>query len=402
MSGKLTRNDYLAAFEAFSMYLLTGAACIVLGSSMTQLIAHYESTLTAIAVFTSAFSLGRLVTVFATGYLAERIGVKSVFAAGTLLLAVFLAGVPLAQNYYLGIIFCILGGAGMGAQDACCPVILSTVFPKSYASAMSAGQALFCAGCFLMPLLTGLFLARGLSFTYAFYAIEILAVFMLAVLPFVKLPAANHAGGQGENPPRAVELRSRVLGYFALIVSCMAYCGLVNTINTFTTTFGESIGLSAVAANSLLSAYNFGCMVGSVVFIFVLRRVKSSTVLWGNTLAALVLIGAAVLLHSTELYFAALFLAGCFLGVLFGVFITLATGLNPRHPSLAAAVIAVACGLTDTFMPVAAGAAVSARGGLASYHIVVILLVVSLVAGLIFRAAVQSDATAFSKEGKSI
>lgn len=398
MPEKLTKNDYLAAFEAFAMYLLTGAACIVLGSAMSQLISHYHSTLSAIAAFTSAFSLGRLITVFGTGYLTERIGTKWIFASGTVLLAVFLVGVPLTTNYYLGLVFCAVGGAGMGAQDACCPVILSSVFPKSYESAMSAGQGLFCAGCFISPLIMSLVLSRNLSFSYAFYAVVVLAVIMLSVLPFVKLPAVICQDNGGESFADAIKLKNKIIGYVALIVACMAYCGIVNTINTFTTTFAESIGMSAATSNSLLSSYNIGCMVGSIAFIFILRKIKGSTVLWCNTAGSLALMVAAVVFNSIEIYFAALFLIGCCLGVLFSIYITLATRLNPEHPSLAAAVIAVACGVTDALTPLGVSVVVTSHGAASAYNIVILLLIVCLVMSILFQTMIKRNSEKIEKE----
>lgn len=59
----MTKTKMLAAFEVYALYLLTGAACITIGSSMTQLIAHYGVSLAAVATLGSAFALGRVVTV---------------------------------------------------------------------------------------------------------------------------------------------------------------------------------------------------------------------------------------------------------------------------------------------------------------------------------------------------
>ncbi|PKM73369.1 MAG: hypothetical protein CVU91_05435 [Firmicutes bacterium HGW-Firmicutes-16] len=400
MSIKLKRNDYLAAFEAFAMYLLTGAACIVLGSGMSQLINHYNASLTEIAAFTSAFSLGRLVTVFGTGYLTERVGTKRVFAAGTVLIGAFLIGVPLTQNYYLGLFFCALGGIGMGAQDACCPVILNSVFPKNYASAMSAGQAVFCAGCFLAPMIMSLVLSKELSFSYTFYAVLILAAVMLAVLPFVKMPLVSSFAENEEHAANAVHLRSRIVGYTALIIACMAYCAAVNTISTFTTTFAESIGMSSAAGSSMLSAYNVGCMLGSIAFIGILRKVKESTVLWGNIAVSLITMSIAVLINSKEFYFVALFFTGCFMGVLFSVFVTLATGIKPEHASLAAALIAVACGLADTVAPLGVSAIVTAYGTMSVYYVTVGLLAVCLATGILFKTMIKTKHIYTEKESQ--
>lgn len=400
MQGIKNRNDYLAAFEAFAMYLLTGAACLALGSGMSQLINHYHASLIEVAALTSAFSLGRLVTVFGTGYLTERVGTKQVFAAGTILIGAFLIGVPLTQNYYLGLFFCALGGIGMGAQDACCPIILNSVFPKSYASAMSAGQAVFCAGCFLTPMIMSRVLLVHLSFSYTFFAVAILAVVMLVVLPFVKMPTVSSFAENEAHAAHAIKLRNVIIGYSALIIACMAYCAATNTISTFTTTFAESIGMSSSAGNSLLSSYNIGCMLGSIAFIAILRKVKESTVLWCNIAVAMGAMCVAVLINRVEVYYAALFLTGCFMGVLFSVFVTLATGLKPEHASLAAAVIAVACGFADTATPIGVSTIVTAHGAMVAYYIAIILLAICLIFGIVFKTMIKTKFRDTEKESQ--
>lgn len=375
-----------AAFEALALYLLTGAACILVGSSMTHLMDHFGVSLAQVAAIQSAYALGRMSTVFLTGWITERFGVRTSLLLGTALLLAFLGGIPLTHNYFVGLALAFLGGAGMGSQDAACPVILSAVYPNSYASMLSAGQALFGAGCFLPPLIMSVALAADLPFYVSYYAFAVLALVMLLVLPFMKLPEMSHLATEGGHTAHAIRLRVRWLGFALFAVICFAYSAVVNTINLYTATFAEGLDLPAALAANLLTVYNLASMIGSLCFTAILRRTPPIKVLIGNCVIALIALGVAVWLQHPVGFFAGLAVAGFFLGVLFSVIVTLATGLKPSHASLAAAAVAVVSGASDTANPLITGPLLTTLGMGMAYPYTMLVLAITLAASLGFAA----------------
>ncbi|MDK2813237.1 MAG: hypothetical protein PWQ08_492 [Clostridiales bacterium] len=382
----MTKTKMLAAFEVYALYLLTGAACITIGSSMTQLIAHYGVSLAAVATLGSAFALGRVVTVSLMGVLVEKLGPKPVLALGISLLLVFFLGLPATKSYPLALAFSALGGVGFGTQDATGPVVVSGIFTTGYASAMSAGQACFGAGCFLPPLCMSIVLSLGLPFQYTYLVFAMLAVLMLAVLPFAGMPKTQQLAESGGHAANPLYLTARVPGWVLLGVFAVSYCAVVNTINLYTTTFAESLAIPGAIAVSMLTAYNVGSMLGSLLFIVLLRRLKPLNVLWVNVAVALGLMLAAVLLQSIPVFFAALFLTGFFIGVLFSVMITLATGLEPRHAGFVAGIVGMVCGGSDTITPLITGRLVTAWGPGSAYWYAIAMLAIALLAAAGFRA----------------
>ena len=133
----------MVAFLAFALYFLTGAACIVVGSSLSHLVKMYGIALDKVVLLGSAYALGRVLTVYFTGRWWKSLDQIKVLAVGTVLIGAFLIGIPTVPVYYAGLAFAFLGGAGMGTQDTVCPVLLSMAFHDTYAGAMSAGQAFF-------------------------------------------------------------------------------------------------------------------------------------------------------------------------------------------------------------------------------------------------------------------
>ena len=176
----------MLGFLAFAMYFLTGAACVLVGSSLPQLVEMYGIGLDKVALLGSAYALGRVLTVYITGRMVEKIGPLKVLAIGAALTGAFLLGIPLIINFYAGMLFAVLGGIGMGTQDAVTPVLLSMVFKKNYSSALSGGQTLFGIGTSVTPFLIGIMLSGKLPFYYSYFVLAAVAVLIFILTFFAK------------------------------------------------------------------------------------------------------------------------------------------------------------------------------------------------------------------------
>lgn len=381
----MRKNYKRIAFLAFAMYFLTGAACIVVGSSLPHLVKMYNMELNKVVLMGSAYAVGRVSTVYITGRMVEKNGPMKVLALGAVLIGIFLFGIPTFVNYYAGMAFAFLGGVGMGAQDTVCPVLLSRVFTQNYAGAMSAGQALFGLGNFAMPFLVGVMLSGKLPFYYSYYVLILVPIAILVCIPFVKFEPDAEGEGQEEEKIHPLYTKKKALAYGAILVICVAYSAVVNTLMLYISSFAESIGVSLAKSAFMLTAYNVGCFAGSLAFILILRKVKEQSVLvWNNVLAALAL-SFMLIVNRVPAYFAGVSAAGFFLGVLFSVIVTVATRIDHEHISRASSLIATVGGASDILTPVITGALVGRLGVGVSFKYVILLILVTIAAGMILK-----------------
>ena len=372
----------VAAAEAFMLYLLTGVSCLMVGSSLPQLTEHFHSELIAVTSLVSAFAAGRISTVFFIGLLTEKLGPKRTVGAGLVLLMAYLGGVPSTHSIPTAMVFAVLGGVSMGTQDAACPVILMEVFPNRYASAMSAGQAFFGAGCFLPPLVMGFVLETGRPFYYTYYAFLALGLLMLLILPVMKVevtpnvPAAAEPGANGKR---------RLFPLMLFGILCMSYCAAINALNMYAASYAAYRGVEQSRAVGVLTAFNIGCMLGSLTFALVLRRAKPINVLCSNLLAGLFCVGAALFLKSYPALLADFFAAGIFLGVLFSVVLTLAVGLTQGRAGRAGAIVAILSGSADIIAPLVTGEVIMASNLSAGIWFSFAAIAAALIAALCYR-----------------
>lgn len=380
----MQRNNNLITFLAYGMYFLTGAACFLVGSSLPQLVEMYGMGMDLVVLLGSSFALGRFATVYVTGRMTEKFGPKLIFTVGILLLSSYLFGLAAIPNFYFGMFFAFLGGVGMGAQDAVCPLMLSISCKGNYAGALSAGQAFFGIGSFATPFLVGVMLSAEKPFYWAYYLLLLVSVAMLACVPFVKLEQNVHAAEE-EEQVKPLYAKKTWMAYAAILVACAAYCAVVNAIGLYTSSFAESIGVSASNAAFMLTIYNVGCVVGSFAFVIVLKKVKEQTVLIGNCVCGFAAILAAMLINHVAAYFILLFVAGVFLGVLFSVIIAIATRIGYKRISVASSYVATAGGASDILTPIVTGWIVGAMGVASSYYYVLFMIAVTAVAAVIVK-----------------
>ena len=385
----MRRDHRLIAFLAFAMYFLTGAACIVVGSSLPHLVKMYQLQLDKVVLLGSAYALGRVLTVYVTGQMVEKLGPARVLAGGCVLIAVFLFGIPTIPNYYAGMVFAFLGGVGMGAQDTVCPVLLSVVFRENYAGSMSAGQAFFGLGNFATPFLVGVMLSGKLPFYYSYYILLLVPVLMLLCIPFAKIDTCVRGNNSEEEVQEEtvtpLYTRNAVLAYAAIILVDIAYCAEVNGIMTYTSSFAESMGISPSISAFMLTVYNVGCFVGSLAFVVILRKVKVQTVLLVNHVIALSAIVTMLVVDKVPVYFVGLAIAGFFLGVLFSTIITIATRIDYKHISRAGSLMATVGGGSDILTPVITGIMVATWGVGSAYKYVIIMCIVSIIGATVLR-----------------
>ena len=211
---------------------------------------------------------------------------------------------------------------------------------------------------------------------------------MLCCIPFAKkeIQGAKQEGEEEqEQQVKPLRAKKMSVAFGAIIVGDIAYCAVVNGIMTYTSSFAESLGIASSTAAFMLTVYNVGCFVGSMAFVVILRKVREQTVLLVNSVGGVAAIILMLLVDQIPVYFACLAIAGFFLGVLFSVYVTIATRIDYKHVSRAASLMGTAGGGSDILTPVITGAMVGLWGVRIAYVYVIIMSAVSILAAIVLR-----------------
>ena len=382
----MRKNSSLITILAFGLYFLVGAGALLVGSSLTQLIGVYGRTMDAVVLLGSSFAIGRVSTVGLTGRLVEKIGAKAVYAISVLATCVYFVGIPLFPNYYAGMAAAFLGGVGMGAEDAVCPLMLSISCRNNYAGALSAGQAFFCVGSFAMPFLIGVMLSERLPFYGAFYVLTAIALILLACLPFVKLEKQTKTAETQEEQVKPLYTKKLWLAYAGALIGVACFSGAVNVLSLYTASFAQSMGISEANAAFMLTIYNIGGVIGSFAFTWILKKMKERIIVIINSVISMIALAAAILFHKTEIYFICLFITGTFLGVMFSLFVAITTRIGYKRISVASSYVAIAAGISDVMTPILSGALVGVFGVGSAFYYALATAVLMLASSILVNA----------------
>ena len=387
----MQNRRFIFGFVAFALYFLTGATCIVVGSGLSHFADKFGTDIKTIVILGSLYSLGRVSTVYLTGKLIEKIGPLKVTVMGICLMGLYLTGIAYTHSFYYALIFAYIGGVGMGAQDTVCPLFLSVAFPENYAGSLSAGQGLFGLGGFITPFLTGVMLMNKLPFYFAYYVLLIFAVITLGFVIYEK-KTINVTFNQKRNLTVSDETqikplftKNKVIAFTAILLAAATYSTTVNTIGLYTTTFAEYQGFTSANAVFLLTVYNVGSVIGSLIFILILKRVSAVNILIVNNILSIVIFAILEYLKDPVIYFISLFAAGLLLGVLFSLIVEITTRIGYKHISVASAYVAVAGGFSDVLTPIITGFIVGVFGIASIYRYAFIAIIITTILAIMVR-----------------
>ena len=387
----MQNRRFIFGFVAFALYFLTGAACIVVGSGLSHFADKFSTDIKTIVILGSLYSLGRVSTVYLTGKLVEKIGPLKVTIMGIFLMGLYLTGIAYTHSFYYALVFAYIGGVGMGAQDTVCPLFLSVAFPNNYAGSLSAGQGLFGLGGFVTPFLTGVMLMNKLPFYFAYYVLLVFAIITLTFVLYEKkvintiLTQKGNITLSEESQIKPLFTKNKVMAFTAILLATATYSTTVNTIGLYTTTFAEYQGFTSANAVFLLTVYNVGAVIGSLIFILILKRVSAVNILIVNNILSIIIFAILEYTKKPTVYFICLFAAGFLLGVLFSLIVEITTRIGYERISVTSSYVAVAGGFSDVFTPIVTGFIVGIFGIASIYRYVFISIIITTALAIIVR-----------------
>jgi MFS family permease len=227
--------------------MLAAAFLIALGFGLVapvlpQFATTFDVGATAAAVIVSIFAFMRLVFAPAGGALIGRLGERSVYVAGLLIVAVSTAACAFAQDYVQLLVFRGLGGVGsVMFTVASMALVVRLAPPESRGRVSGAYASAFLIGSVLGPVVGGLLAGFGLRVPFLCYAAALVLAAIVVQTQLSHTPTSARSSGD-----RAPAMR------FAEALGDGAYrSALVSSFANGWATFGvrtATVPLFAVAA----------------------------------------------------------------------------------------------------------------------------------------------------------
>ncbi|WP_141992595.1 MFS transporter [Bacillus sp. B4EP4a] len=351
---------YKAASGMYINYFLLGMVNIILASNMTSLTKQWDTDSTGISYLIAAIGIGRLLTYGLSGVLSDKFGRKPLIIVSSVIMGVFLIGIPFSPTYEMAFVFALLAGISNSAMDAGTYPALTEMFPESAGSASVMVKAFGSLGATILPFLI-LFLTRNqLFYGFAFLLPAVIyfmnMIFMLsASFPKSKSDAVSHEEALHMN--RFITEPKFWSEGVALIIIGFTSTALFTVSQIWLPSFGQEVaGMPSSGAIKLLSYYSVGSLISVLLLSILLNKwIKPVTVILLYPMITLLTVIIILTIHSPIVLSISSFFLGASTAGIFQLTIAIMTELFWRKKGTVTGIVATASSLASVILPIATG-----------------------------------------------
>lgn len=246
-------------------YIFQGMAAIILSQNMDNLKNQWHASTTQVTLVMSAIGLGRIVSLYYSGYFSDTFGRKKTVVVAILSYVLFFFGVLFSPNYQFAFFFALFGGVSNAFLDTSTYPTLVEAYPdeKTNSSLSVLNKAFISLGQFILPFITRHLLQKGLFFGWPFILCAVCLLANLGYLLFAKFPPLSSLSTKKQSNAEICE-KSINKGIFkidgaALLVFSFVSVSIFNIFILWIPQYAESMQIVS-HENSLIfvSLYSIG------------------------------------------------------------------------------------------------------------------------------------------------
>ncbi|HCD10080.1 MAG TPA: MFS transporter, partial [Thermoanaerobacter sp.] len=178
----MRKNAYTIAI-IYLLMMLIGIVENVKGPLIINIKTFYGVDYTMMGLFLSAGSFGFILSTFLGGFLADKIGRKSVLISGLILIIAGILGIFAARKFIVFLIFAFVMNMGMGLLEIGINAVASIVFIVNQALMMNLLHFFYGVGAIISPNMTAKLLHINFSWQQVYLTVgAIVFILMLAAL----------------------------------------------------------------------------------------------------------------------------------------------------------------------------------------------------------------------------
>ncbi len=234
--------------------------------------------------------LGVFASTILVGPIIDNFGNKLVLAVSAAIVVAGLLGLSVAHSFLTAIVWAFVLGFGGGGLNTSSNALVADVFEEERGAMLNLVGMFYGVGALFIPLLAAS-ITTALTIPELLLIAAALAALCMVAYLLLPFPAAHRQAGFSIFASlEAVKIPGVML--FAFVLFCES--GNESAIGGWASTYVGSAGLSATVATSILAAYWAALMVGRLLSMKLLKRMRKETLVLAS--AAGSVIGAAILL----------------------------------------------------------------------------------------------------------
>lgn len=266
----ITLNCYLSLMS-FGICLTT------IGPALKEIQGEMALTSGQLGLFTTALSVGLIISVLTTGVFIDRFRVKSVVLTGQFFITLGLFTFAVMDSFPVGLSAFFMMGLGGGLIEIVVNTLISEIYAQKRTSALNLLHGFFGVGALIGPILMGYLIESGFGWRLSY---EIITLFSAAALILQLLTSY----------PKKVSSDPIDFGYFFKILKnpytlllgtiTILYVGSEMGINYWSVFYMESnIGITKITASSFLSLFWIAMTVGRFICFVIAKKIGGKKLL---------------------------------------------------------------------------------------------------------------------------
>ena len=242
-----SRLPYLLAY--YACLIAVGLMASIFGPTLGSLAGQTGTTLQGISVVLAMRPMGYLVGTLLSGRLLDRMPGHPILAASTALAACAVAVMPLAPSLGVLAALVLIMGFAQGLMDVGSNTLIVWVYHEKVGPYLNGLHFAFGVGAFAAPLLVARSISLSGSYPWAYWAVALFSLPLLALMLTVPSPAHEHSASSAAPAPWDKGLAALFVAFFFLYGGSEA--GFGAWIYSYATRAGLSDPTDAAKLNSL-------------------------------------------------------------------------------------------------------------------------------------------------------
>jgi FHS family glucose/mannose:H+ symporter-like MFS transporter len=350
---------------ACASFAALGAGIALPGALLPLLVDAFAIRLVEAGSMLACAPIAQLVGTLLAARLVARLGARATAGAGVALLGAGMLGFSLAHGWVAGAALLAVGGLGIGLLEVAVNTRLLTLGGPHASNVLNFTHLFFGVGSGAMPVLATFAVTHGLSWRAPFVLCGAATVAVAAAWTVAPPDPAVAAPPAGAAPARG---RRRA----ALLAACMAvYVGIEIGAGAWIAEYlVRARGAALEAAGSAVAVYWFGLTLGRVALAGLAHRTPPERLVQRATLAATVLLAAALSAPSAEAATVGFAATGLALAGIFPGLIAIGGRWYPHEPARIASRLLIGAGAGSIVVPWAMSAVadrIGVAGGMRCY-----------------------------------
>ncbi len=300
---------------SYYAYMVTGMVVLILGSVMPYLRAEFGMDYDKSGLLLALLAIGNLMASFAGGIISDYIGQKATLLMGSLFLILGFTGFVVTGSANCLYIFSVIAGMGWGVMNSLVNTIVSYI-TSGDTKTMNILHMFFALGAFLSPFAMGIIIRLGFNWRYGIYLIIVLSIIQFFVFLSMPIPLKIDRDGK-EGHAKDLSFFSNIQYYIFMLI-LFFYVGVESIINGWLVTYFSDLNiLDEVGAQTVLSIFWIGLIVGRLITSYLARYLSKENILFISGLGGTLTILLFLALHGQSAIIISMFLSGVFYSTIY-------------------------------------------------------------------------------------